>query len=197
MSKETNPALALAKLGTASALGAYGIFLESAQRTHQLQTQRDTELLKAHSDAAKSLGDAKDFNALLTAHLQLLNGQLAQQNEFWREWLAVCANNQLLWAEHCRKAGEDLQHGMAGAMTLPDLIGAGTTVGEVAKAAEAPLQKWFQAFNEATQSTMDAWRRMSAEAAQATGAAASQPSPLNGRVPPAKRGGAQAHRSST
>lgn len=198
MSKETNPALALVKLGTASALGAYGIFLEAAQRTHQLQTQRDTELLKAHSDAAKSLGDAEDFNALLSAHLQLLNDQLAQQNAFWREWLAVCANNQLLWVEHCRNAGDDLKHGMAGAMALPDLIGVGTTAGEVAKAVEAPLQKWFKAFNDATQSTMDAWRRMSAEAAQAAGAAASQQSPLNGRVPPAKRGGgAHAHRSST
>ncbi|VVD66964.1 hypothetical protein [Pandoraea fibrosis] len=196
MSKETNPALTLVKLGTASALGAYGIFLEAAQHTHQLQAARDGELLKAHAEAAKSLGGAKDFNALFTAHLQLLNGQLAQQNEFWREWLAVCANNQLLWAEHCRKTGEELQHGMAGAMTLPDLMGVGTSAGEAARAAEAPLQKWFQAFNDATQGTMDAWRRMSTEAAQATEAAVSQQSPLNGRVPP-KRGGAHAHRSST
>ncbi|WP_150622926.1 hypothetical protein [Pandoraea captiosa] len=195
MSKETNPALALVKLGTASALGAYGILLEAAQRTHQLQVERDEALLKAHSQAAQSLGGAKDFNGLLTAHLQLLNGQLAQQNEFWREWLAVCANNQLLWAEHCRKTTEELQHGMAGAMTLPDLIGAGTAAGAATQAAEAPLQKWFQAFNDATQGTMDAWRRMSSEAAQATEAAVSQQSPLNGRVPP-KRGG-HAQRSST
>ena len=196
MLKETNPALSMAKLGTASALGAYGILLEAAQRMHQLQAARDTELLKSHSEAAKSLGSAHDFNGLLSAHLQLLNGQLAQQNEFWREWLAVCANNQLLWAEHVRKTGEELQHGMAGAMTLPDLIGAGTSAGEAAKAAEAPMQKWFQAFNDATQGTMDAWRRMSAEAAQATEAAVSQQSPLNGRVPP-KRGAAPAQRSST
>lgn len=195
MSKETNPALALVKLSTANALGAYGIMLEAAQRMHQLQAQRDTELLKAHSEAAKSLGGAQDFNALFTANLQLLNGQLAQQNEFWREWLAVCANNQMLWAEHCRTTGEELQHGMAGAMTLPDLIGAGAAAGEAAKAAEAPLQKWFQAFNEATQGTMDAWRRMTTEAQQATEAAVSSQSPLNGRVPP-KRGG-HAHRSST
>ncbi|MDN4574250.1 hypothetical protein DBB29_16700 [Pandoraea cepalis] len=196
MSKETNPALAMVKLGTASALGAYGILLEAAQHMHQLQAERDTELLKAHADAAKSLGGAKDFNGLLTAHLQMLNGQLAQQNEFWREWLAVCANNQLLWTEHLRKTGEELQHGMAGAMTLPDLMGAGTAPGDAAKAAEAPLQKWFQAFNDATLGTMDAWRRLSTQAAQATEAAVSQQSPLNGRVPP-KRGGAPAQRSST
>ncbi|VVE12951.1 hypothetical protein PTE31013_02750 [Pandoraea terrigena] len=196
MSKETNPALTLVKLGTASALGAYGILLESAQHMHQLQAARDTELLKAHADAAKSLGGAKDFNALLTAHLQLLNGQLAQQNEFWREWLALCANNQLLWTEHLRKTGEELQHGMAGAMTMPDLIGAGTMSGDTAKVAEAPLQKWFQAFNDATLGTMDAWRRMSTQAAQATEAAVAHQSPLNGRVPP-KRGNAPAQRSST
>ncbi|MBN4665302.1 hypothetical protein HUS70_04810 [Pandoraea nosoerga] len=195
MSKETNPALALAKLGTASALGAYGIFLEAAQRAHQLQARRDSELLKTQAEASQSFDDARDFNALLTAQLQLLNGQLAQHNEFWREWFAACADNQLQWAEHCRKMGEDVQHGMASAMTLPDLLGAGTSAGEAARAVEAPLQKWFQAFNDATQSTMDVWRRMSAEAAQATQAAASPQSPLNGRVPP-RRGGAQAQRSS-
>jgi hypothetical protein len=196
MSKETNPALTLVKLSTSSALGAYGIFLEAAQRTHQLQAQRDTELLKVQAEAAKSLGGAKDFNALLTTHLQLLNGQIAQQNEFWREWLAVCANHQVLWAEHCRQTGEELQHGMAGVATLPDLIGAGASAGEAAKAAEAPLQKWFQAFNDATQGTMNAWRRMSTEAAQATEAAVSQQSSLNGRVPP-KRGGTHSPRSGT
>lgn len=196
MSKETNPALAMVKLGTASALGAYGIMLEAAQRMHELQAVRDTELLKTHAEAARSLGGAKDFNALFTAQLQLINGQLAQQNEFWREWLAVVANNQMLWAEHCRKTGEELQHGMAGAMAVPDMMGAGVAAGDAARAAEAPLQKWFQAFNDATQGTMDAWRRMSSEAAQATEAAVSQSSPLNGRVAP-KRGGAQAHRSST
>lgn len=191
MSKETNPALALYKLSTANALGAYGLLLEAAQRLHHLQTKSDTEMLKAHAEAAKSLGSADDFNALLTAHLALLNGHIAQRNEFWREWLAASAHNQQLWVEHCRKMTEELQHGMSvTALTLPDMVGASAAASEAGKLAEAPLQKWFQAFNEATQGTMDAFRRMSAEAQQATEAAVqSSHSALNGRVPP-KRGGA-------
>lgn len=194
MTKETNPALALYKLGTAQALGAYGIWLEAVQRWHELQAKADTEALKVHADGARTLGAATDFQTLMTAQLSLLNGRLAQHNEFWQEWLALTAGNQHLWAEHVRKTAEEMQHGMSGATAWPDLLGAGTKFGEVAKAADAPLQQWFQMFNQATQGSMDAWRRMTAEAVQAT-EAATQHSPLNGRVPPKR--GAHASRAST